>query len=37
LFSAKAKYRNFIRLNCGVPWTPRVMAAVGTVGELVKG
>ena len=29
-------YRNFIRLGCGVPWTPRIAGAVVTLGRLVR-
>jgi len=36
LFSAKQEYRNFIRLNCGKPWTDEIAEAVGTLGQLVR-
>lgn len=36
LFSASGKYRNYLRLNCGNPWSPRVEAAIATLGELVQ-
>ncbi|SEU37572.1 transcriptional regulator, GntR family [Myxococcus fulvus] len=29
-------YRNFIRLSCGQPWTPRIEGAMATVGRLVR-
>jgi DNA-binding transcriptional MocR family regulator len=34
LFSAAGRYRNFIRLNCAVPWTPPVADAIRTLGRL---
>jgi DNA-binding transcriptional MocR family regulator len=36
LFSAKLGFRNFIRLSCGHPWTPRAESAIGVLGRLVK-
>jgi DNA-binding transcriptional MocR family regulator len=35
LFSASGKYRNYLRLNCGNAWSPRVEAAIATLGQLV--
>ncbi|MYM23868.1 aminotransferase class I/II-fold pyridoxal phosphate-dependent enzyme [Duganella sp. FT135W] len=35
LFSASGKYSNYLRLNCGNAWSPRVEAAIATLGELV--
>jgi DNA-binding transcriptional MocR family regulator len=35
LFSASGKYSNYLRLNCGNAWSPRVEAAVARLGELV--
>ena len=35
LFSASGKYRNYMRLNCGNPWTPRIEQAVQKLGGLV--
>ena len=35
LFSASGKHSNYIRLNCGNAWSPRVEAAIATLGELV--
>ena len=35
IFSACKRYRNFIRLNCAVPWSPRVEDAVRVLGGLV--
>jgi len=34
LFSATGRYRNFLRLNCGRPWTPALEAAVARLGRL---
>lgn len=36
LFSATRKFRNFIRVNCGNPWSERIEAAVEKLGELVQ-
>ena len=37
LFSARPmQFANFIRLSCGMPWSPRIEQAVSTVGRLVK-
>jgi DNA-binding transcriptional MocR family regulator len=36
LFSAQGGHRNFIRLNCGHPWSPQIERAVGILGHLVK-
>jgi DNA-binding transcriptional MocR family regulator len=37
VFSAKADYRNYIRLSCGLPWTPTLERAVEKLGRLVAG
>jgi DNA-binding transcriptional MocR family regulator len=37
IFSAKPKYPNFIRLNCGVNWTDAVDQAIATLGGLIRG
>jgi DNA-binding transcriptional MocR family regulator len=37
IFSACERYQNFIRLNCAVPWSPRVEEAVRVLGSLVWG
>ncbi|MBN8466250.1 PLP-dependent aminotransferase family protein [Corallococcus exiguus] len=38
IFSARPdSYRNFIRLSCGQPWTPRIEAAVATLGSIASG
>jgi DNA-binding transcriptional MocR family regulator len=34
LFSSKQHYRNFIRLNCGYPWTERIERALITLGQI---
>ncbi len=34
LFSAKGKYRDFIRLNCAQPWSERLEQALLTLGRL---
>jgi DNA-binding transcriptional MocR family regulator len=36
LFSVKDRYRNCLRMNCGVPWTQEIEAGVRTVGELAR-
>ncbi len=36
LFSVKDRYRNCLRMNCGVPWTDTIEGAVRTLGELAK-
>ena len=36
LFSVKERYRNCLRINCGIPWSDRVEQAVRTLGELAK-
>lgn len=35
LFSPTERYRNFTRLNCGVPWSPRVEQGLEELGKLV--
>jgi DNA-binding transcriptional MocR family regulator len=37
IFSARQRYRNYIRLNCGYPWSPRLDRALGTLGRLAHG
>jgi len=34
IFSATRKYRNFVRLNCAVPWSERVEKAIARLGQL---
>ncbi|MFT3786620.1 MAG: hypothetical protein QM770_10700 [Tepidisphaeraceae bacterium] len=35
VFSATGKYRNCIRLNCGLLWTPEVERAIPALGQLI--
>lgn len=35
LFSASGKFSNYLRLNCGNAWTPRIEQAIGRLGRLV--
>lgn len=37
MFSATRKYRNFIRLNCAVPWNNRTEKALVKLGQLTHG
>jgi DNA-binding transcriptional MocR family regulator len=37
LFSSDGGFRNFIRINCGYPWSPQVERAVGVLGHMVRG
>ena len=34
LFSPKLSYKNFLRINCGYPFTPQIEHAVMTIGRL---
>ena len=36
MFSAHRGFQNFIRINCGHPWSPRAEQAIGTLAQLVK-
>lgn len=36
IFSAQKRYAHFIRLSCGFPWSPRLEAAVATLGSLAR-
>ena len=36
IFSAKQKYKNFIRLSCGLPWSEKIDGAVQRLGELAR-
>ncbi|MFT3868607.1 MAG: PLP-dependent aminotransferase family protein [Nibricoccus sp.] len=36
LFSVKERYRNCLRINCGIPWSQTVENAVRAIGELAK-
>lgn len=35
VFSAKAEYRNYIRISCGMPWGPTIERAIEKLGRLV--
>ncbi|HKU13898.1 MAG TPA: PLP-dependent aminotransferase family protein [Steroidobacteraceae bacterium] len=37
VFSAKGDYRNYIRISCGLPWSPTLERAVEKLGRLVAG
>ncbi|HTL31052.1 MAG TPA: PLP-dependent aminotransferase family protein [Tepidisphaeraceae bacterium] len=36
IFSPKRKFKNFVRLNCGNAWTPRIEGAIEAIGRLAK-
>jgi len=36
LFSPDGGFRNFVRINCGHAWSPRIECAVGLLGQLAK-
>lgn len=36
LFSVKDRYRNCLRMNCGLPWTDAIETALRTLGDLAK-
>ncbi len=36
LFSPDGGFKNFIRINCGFPWTPRIERSVNVLGHLVR-
>ncbi|NJR51306.1 MAG: PLP-dependent aminotransferase family protein [Leptolyngbyaceae cyanobacterium CSU_1_3] len=36
MFSPSRKYRNCLRLNCGIPWTDDIDRAMQTLGYLIK-
>lgn len=36
MFSATRKFRNFVRLNCGHPWDPRIEHAIERLAELIR-
>ena len=36
IFSRAGRYRNFIRLSCGFPWSPRLEGALATLGSLAR-
>jgi DNA-binding transcriptional MocR family regulator len=37
VFSAKADYRNFVRMGCGLPWSATLERAIEKLGRLVSG
>jgi DNA-binding transcriptional MocR family regulator len=37
MFSARLYYRNYIRINCGSSWSPRIERAIRQVGDLTRG
>jgi DNA-binding transcriptional MocR family regulator len=37
MFSASNRYRNCLRVNCGVPWSDRTERALARIGELAHG
>jgi len=36
MFSPRQDFRNFIRLSCGEPWSPRLARAIGVLAYFVK-
>jgi hypothetical protein len=36
IFSAKQKFQNCIRLNCGNPWSEAMEAAVRELGDIIR-
>ncbi len=34
LFSVRERYRNCLRINCGLPWSPEIERALATLGRL---
>lgn len=36
MFSSRQSYRNFIRISCGEPWSPKIERAIGVLAYLVK-
>lgn len=36
IFSATGRFRNYIRVNCGVEWSPRVATAMEKLGQIVS-
>jgi DNA-binding transcriptional MocR family regulator len=36
LFSVKDRYRNCLRINCGLPWSDRIESALETLGRLAS-
>lgn len=36
IFSARRQFRNFLRINCGHPWTPSMDRAIQRLGEILR-
>ncbi len=36
MFSARREFKNFLRLNCGHPWTPALDAAMAQLGGILR-
>jgi DNA-binding transcriptional MocR family regulator len=36
MFSARQQFRNFLRLNCGHPWTLAMDQAVAKLGSILR-
>jgi DNA-binding transcriptional MocR family regulator len=36
IFSPQRRYENCLRLNYGQPWTPRLEAALATLGRIAR-
>lgn len=36
MFSPSGNYRNYLRLNCGIPWSEEIDLAMQTLGDLTK-
>jgi DNA-binding transcriptional MocR family regulator len=34
IFSARPQFGRYVRLSCGVTWSPRIDAAVATLGRM---
>jgi DNA-binding transcriptional MocR family regulator len=37
MFSPDFRFRNFIRINCGYPWSDKIAQAIKTLGQLICG
>ena len=37
IFSAGAKHRGFVRIGCGMPWSPAIERAIGVMGRTCRG
>jgi DNA-binding transcriptional MocR family regulator len=36
MFSARREFKNFIRVNCGHPWTAALDGAIAQLGSLLR-